>query len=643
MSVLRLAPNFVQKTEILFKLAVIFGRTYQLDQAINYFNIALQELPESIETGRRIDIFAKLGICFEEKKEYGDALRSYESALALDNRNTKSLLHLAWCHYLMHNYSKALEALTNILLRDATNGDAYYIKGRIMLSLKKYAEAQECLRQAVANDEKNVVYVNSLGVALCLLGDFGKALAEFSKGTKINSKVAETWLNLGMMHERNKDYSEAESVYSEGLKFALESPALERRKSGLKEETKAPIEFVHAEYRVSDSMVPMKAFASNQFLKKGAEVYFVQNSSAPRNGLPAESKAPEIPAKERAKQEKEEAKVIRKDGKEKATEVKHSIQEKLQPVNKAKNSEQKPPEPKEPEVPSSKPKSNSASHKGSAQAHVSQPSVSRPPAPKSKPAEVGVSSQHAVQVQANPSISAAEFGSAVPMQQFGMVNPLVQPMLNPYDIRAQAPNTQMMFYMQNPMLGPKYSIVGNAPSMPSMPSMPFVSMMPLQQPGDVSQLYQVPGVPQGGMMVMAPYGLPNAAQMTRPETSPYMLAVPRPSYISPEQYQGQISGLQRAGQPNGGTIRPIASHPMMAPSYYPMIGDFSGRIPSAGRFPEGLGGFPVEGGRGPELQPMGYAEDHGNLHARQRPSEHNRNAPPGQTRSNTGLKKARHE
>eukprot|EP00826_Nyctotherus_ovalis_P002553 TRINITY_DN10513_c0_g1_i2.p1 TRINITY_DN10513_c0_g1~~TRINITY_DN10513_c0_g1_i2.p1 ORF type:complete len:641 (+),score=120.79 TRINITY_DN10513_c0_g1_i2:679-2601(+) len=640
MSVLKLAPNFVQKAEILFKLAVIFGRTYQLDQAINYFNNALQELPENFETGRRIDIFAKLGICFEEKKEYTDALKSYESALALDSKNTKPLLHLAWCHYLMNNHPKALEISASILLRDATNSDAYYIKGRAMLQLKKCAEAQECFSQAVANDEKNVVYVNSLGVALCLLGEFGKALTEFSKGTKINSKVAEIWLNLGMLHEHNKEYSEAESAYNEGLKIIPESSMLERRKNSLKEEIKAPIEFVHMEYRVSDSMVPMKEFANNQFLRKGAEAYFVQNSSALRNGLPAESKAPKTPVKEKIKPEKEEAKVAKKDGKEKVIEVKHNTQEKPQPANKVKNSEQKqsePKEPKEPEVPSSKPKSNSANHKGNAQGHVSQSSAPKPKPAAQAQAEVGASSQHGAQVQASPSVPSADFGSAMSMQQFGMVNPLVQPMLSPYDIRAQAPNAQMMFYMQNPMLGPKYSIMG------SPQSMPFVSMMPLQQPGEVSQLYQVPGMPQGGMMVMAPYGLPNAAQMTRPEASPYMLTMPRPSYISPEQYQGQIAGLQRTGQPNGGTIRPIASHPMMAPSFYPMVSDFSGRIPPASRFPEGLGNFPVEGGRGPELQPMGYAEDHANSHGRQRLNEHSRIAPPGQTRSNTGLKKARYE
>lgn len=610
MSVLKLAPNFDQKTEVLFKLAVIFGKTYQLDQAINYFKLCLSELEETLETNKRIDIHTKIGICYEAKKEYEEALKSYEAALDLNKKDNKTLLHMAWCNCLLQRHSKAIEYTNMVLAPKNLSSDAYYIKGRVLLDLKRYTEAQECFNHALAQDQKNVIFLNSLGIAKCQVKDFTGACIDFSNAIGVNQKRFEIWLNIGMMYEMNDKYSEADNAYKQGLGFAPNMPQLVNRKEALKGEKKLGIEFVHLDYHVGDSMVPDKSFMNNPFLKKGAEVCSVQGTTLAINGSENKLRISEKVGKEKAK---EDVKISRKEAKKEIEEVKIILNEKPAAANGVKNAQSKPIEEKPPT--NSKTKNNGNTSKS---AH-----------PKSKSAPENPPNQHPAPQSNIP----AEYNS-IPLQQLNMLQSQLpmQAMMNPYDMRSQASNPMMAYYMQNPMLAPRYSIVANPYPMS------FVSTMSLQRPpqsADVSSLYQLPGMPQGSVMVMAPYSLPNASQMTRPDSSPFVLSMPRPSFISPEQYQEQASSLQRAGQASGG-LRPISSHPMISPSFYPMIGGYSARAP--GRFPEGFIG---DNARGIDLQRMGYSEEHAEPHNNQRQPEQSRAIPPEHSRS--GLKKPRYE
>jgi len=602
MCVLKLDPNFDQKIEVLQRLGVIFGKIYQLDQAINYFKLCLEEITDKPNIKIKIDVLNKMGICYEEKKEYEEALKVYKSALELDKTYTKTLLHIAWCYYLMKKYVDSINVIDTMLNKEVS--DAHYIKGRALLSLKSYEEAKDCFSNAVAIDQKNekssAVFVNSLGVAECYLKDFTKACESFGCAIKRQSRFAEIWFNLGMVYEVNEKYEEAEQAYDRALQIKSDDPNIKHRKQSLKEDNKPAIEFVHLKYHVDDLMIPNKEYINDQFLKKGAELCVSQNNSALCNNS-EKYKVSNNTLKGKPNQEEE---------------IKENLHDKLLPANGVKNFETRPAERKEPVATNVKSKNASKA-------------TSQPIKIKTAPIEAPVNPQPSAPVRSNPpQMTSAEFNSTIPMQQFSLLQPQLpmKTILNPYDPRAQANNQMMGFYMHNPMVAPRYSLVSNSPSMPFMPMMQFPRPA---QPGipDISSLYQFPGMPQGGLMVMTPYGLPNASQMTRPDSSPFLLSVPRPPYLSPEQ----ASSLQRTGQMNGGMMRPVTSHPIMAPSFYPMLGGYPSRVP--GRLPEG---FADENARGIDLR-MGYPEEQ-ELY---RQGEQNRGYSFDQNR--TGAKRPRYE
>ena len=274
MSVLKLAPNFAQKSEVLFKLAVIFGKTYQLDQAINYFKLATLESSGAPAVNRRIDILIKMGICYIEKREYADALRSYEAALGMNDQNCRTLQHIAWCEFLMGKSVAALEHIARAVSLKESDSDGYYIQGRILLATEKYTEAKEAFNRAVLNNQSKAIYLVSLGIVNCLTKLYSEAFDNFLKATHVEQSIPEVWFDIGILYEIHQQFSEAAVAYQRAIEVAPDFTEAINRKQAISSElgAKPPLpQFLHPEFRVADTMVPLKSFINNQKVKKASE------------------------------------------------------------------------------------------------------------------------------------------------------------------------------------------------------------------------------------------------------------------------------------------------------------------------------------------------------------------------------------
>lgn len=279
MSVLKLAPNFGQKSEVLFKLAVIFGKTYQLDQAINYFKLAMLESTGTAGANRRLDIQTKMGICYLEKKEYGEALKCFEVALSISDQNFHSFQHIAWCEFLMEKYTQALEHINKAIALKDSDGDGYYIKGRILLATTKYSEAKEAFNRALVINPNKAVYLGSLGILNCLTKSDPEAFENFLKATQLDSNIAETWFNIGLLYEAHEQSTEASIAYQKALEVVPDfTPAYSRKEAIAAPPTARSSlpQFIFPEFRVFDVMVPLKSYLNNPKIKKALEPSMMQ-------------------------------------------------------------------------------------------------------------------------------------------------------------------------------------------------------------------------------------------------------------------------------------------------------------------------------------------------------------------------------
>ena len=283
MSVLKLAPNFAQKNEVLYKLAVIFGKTYQLDQAINYFKMASVESGGATGTSRRFDIQIKMGICCFEKKDLSEALKCFESAVSMDEQNCRALQHLAWCEFALNRHSSALEHITKAISFKDSDPDSHYIHGRILLATEKLGEAKEALSKAISRGQPKVVYYGSLGVLNCLAKSYSEAFDNFLKATHIDSLVSDIWFDIGILYEIHQQYSEALVAYQRALDVTPDYPEATARKHAVATDQQAatPLpHFVHPDFHVADSMVPQKSFMNNAKIKRASEPALVPQIGA---------------------------------------------------------------------------------------------------------------------------------------------------------------------------------------------------------------------------------------------------------------------------------------------------------------------------------------------------------------------------
>jgi tetratricopeptide (TPR) repeat protein len=276
MSVLKLAPNFAQKSEVLYKLAVIFGKTYQIEHAINYFKLASPELPCTTSLSRRVDILIKLGICYMELKQHGEALKTFESALALDDKNSRVLQHVAWCEHMMNRPQQALEHAARAIILKDTESEGYYIQGRVHLATGRLAEAKEAINKAIARTQNRAAYYASLGQVNFMERSYSEAFDSYLKATQIDASMPEVWFNIGLLYELHQQSSEALIAYQRAITAAPDFTEALSRKQFLSADPYAPTPSavpspLPPSFSVPDSMVPIKSYANSQHLKKAAD------------------------------------------------------------------------------------------------------------------------------------------------------------------------------------------------------------------------------------------------------------------------------------------------------------------------------------------------------------------------------------
>ena len=78
-AVLKMSPNFYQKSEVLYKLGIIFAKTNQIEQAISYFQNSI--LTNTFTVKRKVDTLLKIGLLYEETRDLSQAQRSFDAAI----------------------------------------------------------------------------------------------------------------------------------------------------------------------------------------------------------------------------------------------------------------------------------------------------------------------------------------------------------------------------------------------------------------------------------------------------------------------------------------------------------------------------------------------------------------------------------
>jgi len=167
----------------------LFERDY-FDQALEVYLIMNQKGDNSLE------IFEKIGYCFQKLKNYSEALNYYKKAELFEANRAWNLKKLALCNRQLKNYQ---ESLKYYLEAEKLEPDDLYIKtyiGHSWLDLKEYEKALDYYYKVEFLADENKKVLRPMAWCFFVLGNYKKA-KEYYERLMENEANKYDFMNLG--------------------------------------------------------------------------------------------------------------------------------------------------------------------------------------------------------------------------------------------------------------------------------------------------------------------------------------------------------------------------------------------------------------------------------------------------------------
>jgi tetratricopeptide (TPR) repeat protein len=198
-------------------LGNIYLQLNRLEEANENFNAAL-----AID-GNCVPALYGLGQVALSQRNYADAVKYFEKALALIPGANRIHYSLAMAHRGLGNNGKAKDHLARQgtvgvrvrdpvvdELRELIKGERIYLaRGKLAVESRRYAEAIEEFRKALAANPESVTAHVNLGSALVQTGNLKEAAEHFEAALRLDPKNINAHFNLAVLSAREEKHQEA--------------------------------------------------------------------------------------------------------------------------------------------------------------------------------------------------------------------------------------------------------------------------------------------------------------------------------------------------------------------------------------------------------------------------------------------------
>jgi len=265
-TVLRIEPDFEQKSEVLFKLSQVYLKLGNYTSAATSAASSLQE--PTMVPSRRVEVYCQAGACYEKLGDMDRALESYRKAVELDPGNYKSWEYLGWAmgRNGLDGSSELRNALKYVGENTAEEGDLHYLLGLTALERKQYVESKEEFQLAIFKNSQTALYWCSIGILYALALQPQDAFESLVKASNLPGAGEEIWLNMGILYEHCKQKNEAILAYDRVLAHKPGNAIALERKNVLSSNspTSAPPDYVHPYIEVSEGPFSMAKDTKSQ-------------------------------------------------------------------------------------------------------------------------------------------------------------------------------------------------------------------------------------------------------------------------------------------------------------------------------------------------------------------------------------------
>lgn len=175
-----------------------------------------------LENGGKVNyyILNSLAVSYYSLKEYEMAEKCYSEVIKLNPKYYQAYIDIATVYRNMGRFDEAMERI-NKVLKKVKEGDIYYqaieAKGRLLVDLQKYMDANEILLSIYKQKGNDAEYLDALAVSFVYLNEYNKAKKYYSEALKIcKDKTLEVHIKIKLesleIHKENEEISESEEL-----------------------------------------------------------------------------------------------------------------------------------------------------------------------------------------------------------------------------------------------------------------------------------------------------------------------------------------------------------------------------------------------------------------------------------------------
>lgn len=198
--------------ELMLDMAQIYMKKGQAAAAENEFREILAV------NSREARAYYGLGVLYDNRKEYKDAITFYKKAIELNPKYTSAHYFLAYIYDETGEKEKAIQSYKKVISLEPRNFWAHNNLGAIYEELNQNDTALDYFKKSHEIDPNHYKALFNLGVILYKIGYTERAINNYMQSLEKNNRYPFTYLNLAVIYKDQGDYLKAIDIITRGIK-----------------------------------------------------------------------------------------------------------------------------------------------------------------------------------------------------------------------------------------------------------------------------------------------------------------------------------------------------------------------------------------------------------------------------------------
>ena len=190
-------------------LGGVAAQAHDYDLAIQYFRKAIAVTPSWASAGVRAIDHANLGAVLFERKQYDEALKETDTALAIDSQFALAHKNRGLILRATGKHEQARAAFNRAIQCDPSVADSYYQRGIEYSSFQAFNLALRDFDAAIRLGDRRAEVYHDRGSAHLTLGNLDEAIADYTEAIRIKPTLWQAYLHRAMAYASAGKYAEA--------------------------------------------------------------------------------------------------------------------------------------------------------------------------------------------------------------------------------------------------------------------------------------------------------------------------------------------------------------------------------------------------------------------------------------------------